>query len=437
HLLAELIENATTLSPPYTSVRVSGDTVGNGFAIEVEDRGLGISQHRLAELNERLANPPEFNPSDSEQLGLFVVGQLAKRHGIRVTLKASPYGGTEAVVLIPRQLIVADEGFVASLPGGTGPNAIIDGSLAENGVRPVAGELLSGGNGSYDGTFGASATLGDSPFPDPFPDAFPDPFPESSPANGGVPAFGSSSAFGDSAQFTAGPRISGPMRRSRGDGADSLPHGAHHAPRRERVTGPANGFPGNGSSGNGRGDGFDRTAGGIAGSTPFSGPPFGSSMAGGATADDGLADDLPKRNRGRSGAAAAPDPAGAADSFDVFKPRSRGEEPPPYAGPAAGMQTGESGEPADGFGQAEGEHEGLPRRVRQASLAPQLRSDPAFRQRQAAAAAGQGAGAPESGGPSPEEIRATMSALQRGWQEGRSQSATEGEPPWRTASEGE
>ena len=87
HLLAELIENATTLSPPYTSVRVAGDIVASGFAIEVEDRGLGMSPERLAELNERLASPPEFNPADSEQLGLFVVGQLAKRHGIRVTLQ--------------------------------------------------------------------------------------------------------------------------------------------------------------------------------------------------------------------------------------------------------------------------------------------------------------------------------------------------------------
>ena len=117
HLLAELIENATTLSPPYTSVRVSGDTVAHGFVIEVEDRGLGIGPTRLAELNDRLANPPEFNPSDSEQLGLFVVSQLAKRHGIRVTLKASPYGGTAAIVLIPRHLVVTEEAFRSGLPG--------------------------------------------------------------------------------------------------------------------------------------------------------------------------------------------------------------------------------------------------------------------------------------------------------------------------------
>ncbi len=139
HLLAELIENATTLSPPYTSVRVSGDTVASGFAIEVEDRGLGMSPQRLAGLNERLARPPEFNPSDSEQLGLFVVSQLAKRHGIRVTLKASPYGGTTAIVLIPGQLVVTEDAFMAGLPGE--PAAIAVTSLAANGHHETAAEL--------------------------------------------------------------------------------------------------------------------------------------------------------------------------------------------------------------------------------------------------------------------------------------------------------
>ena len=88
HLLAELIENATTLSPPFTQVRVGGESVANGFAIEIEDRGLGLSPQRLAELNDRLANPPDINPANTEQLGLFVVGQLARRHGISV--HASP-----------------------------------------------------------------------------------------------------------------------------------------------------------------------------------------------------------------------------------------------------------------------------------------------------------------------------------------------------------
>ena len=149
HLLAELIENATTLSPPYTSVRVSGDTVANGFAIEVEDRGLGISPPRLAELNDLLSNPPEFNPSDSEQLGLFVVSQLAKRHGIRVTLKASPYGGTAAIVLIPHHLVVTEEAFRAGLTGE--PASVAMAQLTANGnhAGPVTPADLAGqGSGS-------------------------------------------------------------------------------------------------------------------------------------------------------------------------------------------------------------------------------------------------------------------------------------------------
>ena len=122
HLLAELIENATTLSPPFTQVRVSGETVANGFAIEIEDRGLGMVPQRMQELNERLANPPDINPANTEQLGLFVVGQLARRHGIRVMLRPSPYGGTTAVALIPLALIV-EEGPAAITAGGRAPAA--------------------------------------------------------------------------------------------------------------------------------------------------------------------------------------------------------------------------------------------------------------------------------------------------------------------------
>ena len=144
HLLAELIENATTLSPPYTSVRVSGDTVANGFAIEVEDRGLGMSPPRLAEFNDRLANPPEFNPSDSEQLGLFVVSQLAKRHGIQVTLKASPYGGTAAIVLIPHHLVVTEEAFRAGLPGQPASVAMTQLTANGNHAGPVTPAALAG-----------------------------------------------------------------------------------------------------------------------------------------------------------------------------------------------------------------------------------------------------------------------------------------------------
>ncbi|ETK34305.1 sensor histidine kinase [Microbispora sp. ATCC PTA-5024] len=106
HLLAELAENATIFSPPHTRVQIRGEMVARGFAIEVEDRGLGVAPEEMHHLNERLANPPEFDLADSDRLGLFVVGLLARRHGIRVSLRPSPYGGTSAVVLLPKELVV-------------------------------------------------------------------------------------------------------------------------------------------------------------------------------------------------------------------------------------------------------------------------------------------------------------------------------------------
>ncbi|MGH3715156.1 MAG: sensor histidine kinase, partial [Micromonosporaceae bacterium] len=106
HLLAELIENATSLSPPHTKVQVSSQLVPSGFVVEIEDRGLGMSDADLFQYNQRLASPPEFNLSDTVRLGLFVVGRLAERHDIKVHLRRSPYGGTTAIVLIPAALVV-------------------------------------------------------------------------------------------------------------------------------------------------------------------------------------------------------------------------------------------------------------------------------------------------------------------------------------------
>ncbi len=106
HLLAELIENAVSFSPPQTIVRVGGSIVGNGFAVEIEDRGLGISDGERAKANEQLRNPPEFKLTSTARLGLYVVAMLAERHHIRVQLIASPYGGTTAIVLIPTELVV-------------------------------------------------------------------------------------------------------------------------------------------------------------------------------------------------------------------------------------------------------------------------------------------------------------------------------------------
>jgi hypothetical protein len=95
-------------SPPNTPVVIHGDTVGKGFAIEIEDRGLGMSDEQLLRVNALLQIPPPFDPATSDQLGLFVAGQLAKRHDIKISLRPSPYGGTTAIVLIPQSLVVRE-----------------------------------------------------------------------------------------------------------------------------------------------------------------------------------------------------------------------------------------------------------------------------------------------------------------------------------------
>jgi signal transduction histidine kinase len=105
HLLAELIENGTDYSPPQTQVAVTGQVVGNGFAVEIEDRGLGMNPDALLVLNRQLLDPPDFDLANSAQLGLFVVARLAAKHGVRVQLRPSIFGGISAVVLIPADLV--------------------------------------------------------------------------------------------------------------------------------------------------------------------------------------------------------------------------------------------------------------------------------------------------------------------------------------------
>jgi hypothetical protein len=117
HLLAELIENATSFSPPNTQVNIGAEPVTNGLAVEIEDRGLGMEPAALAEFNARLADPPDFDPGTSSQLGLFVVARLAARHGITVKLRPSSYGGITAVALVPSVLLTIP-GEQPALPAG-------------------------------------------------------------------------------------------------------------------------------------------------------------------------------------------------------------------------------------------------------------------------------------------------------------------------------
>ncbi|MEV6106546.1 nitrate- and nitrite sensing domain-containing protein [Streptomyces sp. NPDC051940] len=102
HLLAELLENATSFSSPQTKVKVTGHALPDGrVLIEIHDTGIGLSPEDLAAINERLASPPTVDVSVSRRMGLFVVGRLSLRHGIRIQLRPSDSGGTTALVMLP------------------------------------------------------------------------------------------------------------------------------------------------------------------------------------------------------------------------------------------------------------------------------------------------------------------------------------------------
>ncbi|MZG17092.1 HAMP domain-containing protein [Streptomyces sp. SID5914] len=142
HLMAELIENGVTFSPPHTKVRVRGLPVAQGMAIEVEDRGLGLSAQEYATANDILRNPPEFSFTalgEDPRLGLFTAAHIARRHGVTVTLQPSSYCGATAVVVIPQSLTepVAD---TAQLPLDTRA----DRHLAPVASPPPAGFTPSG-----------------------------------------------------------------------------------------------------------------------------------------------------------------------------------------------------------------------------------------------------------------------------------------------------
>ncbi|GGK49335.1 sensor histidine kinase [Nocardia camponoti] len=142
HLLAELIDNALRYSPPSTSVAVIvGRAVDGGYLIEITDRGLGMSPEDLQTTNDRLASGGEVTVETARRMGLFVVGRLAKRHTITVSLRRTsgptPQPGITAAVHLPgalvaippqQQHITGPNPIVG--PGNTGPIPLVPSPLA-------------------------------------------------------------------------------------------------------------------------------------------------------------------------------------------------------------------------------------------------------------------------------------------------------------------
>jgi PAS domain S-box-containing protein len=137
HLLAELVENATSFSSPATRVDVSGGPAGNGYVLEIEDHGIGMSDAELVKANRRLAAPLAADVAVSRMMGFHVVGRLAARHGIRVQLRHSWFGGVAALVLLP-----------AALLGSAGERPAVAPPVPAGGVHSPEPLLLAGTTGS-------------------------------------------------------------------------------------------------------------------------------------------------------------------------------------------------------------------------------------------------------------------------------------------------
>ncbi|HKA68890.1 MAG TPA: nitrate- and nitrite sensing domain-containing protein [Actinomycetes bacterium] len=194
HLLSELLENATAFSSGETRVLVSGHMLGGGgVMVEVEDAGIGMDPLELDAANDRLTNPPVIDVSVSRRMGLFVVGRLSHRHGIRVRLRASGGGGIAALVALPPDLLSRE---TEALVGAPAPQALPVGAGAtppQGLVRPLPPAQAGpsglptrqpGANGVLTGS-GADAGAAPLPrrqVPTPPPDRMP-----GSPPPGGLP----------------------------------------------------------------------------------------------------------------------------------------------------------------------------------------------------------------------------------------------------------
>ncbi len=152
HLLAELIENATLYSPTDTTVRVSGHELpSGGVLIEITDKGIGIPEERLAEMNWRLQSTPAIDVSVSRHMGLFAVARLAERHGVQVRLRPANPQGLSVLVWLPDTVIEhtalpfpGRRGVLGGQGGQGGASTLTRRTPGQTGIAPAAADGQSG-----------------------------------------------------------------------------------------------------------------------------------------------------------------------------------------------------------------------------------------------------------------------------------------------------
>ncbi|MCQ9129845.1 nitrate- and nitrite sensing domain-containing protein [Streptomyces hilarionis] len=406
HLVAELLENATVFSPPHTAVQVYGDRVANGFTLEIHDRGLGMAPEALLEANLRLAETPEFELSDTDRLGLFVVSRLAQRQNVRVSLQPSPYGGTTAVVFIPDALLTDD------VPDTNGIGFRLDRPRPPKETEPAENRRSAPASASAP-LPGVTASLLDGPVELEAPvglgalGEFQVPLAEDDDDQGVLfrprrSLTDPDAAGGDAVDPHRRPPVgpvepAGPVADGPGAPVPLLPgrrtpklvssHGrpvADQRPARAETDPELPGRPGPRRVDDGKPAPLPSRRRGTAARIPHGGPDEGlpgQEHAGRGTQDSSARTALPRRARQTAALSEGPD----------GETGRRGD-----AGRDSGSDTG-----------------ALPRRVRQANLAPQLRQGPAPRAEDRADPPDRDA----------DEVRSRMASLQRGWQRGRVENA--------------
>ncbi|MEU3995136.1 nitrate- and nitrite sensing domain-containing protein [Streptomyces fungicidicus] len=353
HVLAELVENALTFSRPPSPVEVRAAEVSRGLAVEIEDRGLGMEEEALAAANALMSGPQRLDVlahSDDIRLGLHVVARLTHQYGLRVEFRASAFGGTRVVVLVPAELIVPAP--------QRGPVAVPAPEPARDAGEPLPVRVQGRAMADVTALIPA-ASREPHPAPSPAPDARDD----SRPTGPHVPGTGGVSAPGDDWPSHGGSgaahgRDDAPTPPDDWPSHTTAPHGSAPAHGTGGVAAPGEDWPSHGGSGaaHGRDD-----APAPPGDRPsYTTAPHGSVPAHGTGGVSAPGDDWP--SHGGSGAA-----HGAGLGAGVVRPG--GADVPGGGRERAGAGGGESGLTEDDAP--------LPRRVRQASLVDELRVDPA------------------------------------------------------------